>query len=153
MYPRVKNIGGRQYVYLVQGSRKGKKVRQESVSYLGPLSVLTFGIPESIRKKVQRKIGSRSDINWDDLNAKIAKLPMNFDEFAKSKNRRSTLKLREVSRLSLPLDSRRKARVEPPEIFNQRIAGELETIARLSKNTFESMFEQIGPLEYRLRRK
>ncbi|MDG6995825.1 MAG: hypothetical protein JRN52_07875 [Nitrososphaerota archaeon] len=35
------------------GSRSGDKVRQKTVAYLGPLYVLTFGIPKSVREKGQ----------------------------------------------------------------------------------------------------
>ena len=51
MYPRVKEISGRQYVYLVEGVRTGKNVRQNTVAYLGPLLSLTSGIPALVRKK------------------------------------------------------------------------------------------------------
>ena len=80
MYPRVKEISGRQYVYLVEGVRTGKNVRQNTVAYLGPLLSLTSGIPALVRKKAERR--ARMPIDWETVGKKIAKIPVNFDNVA-----------------------------------------------------------------------
>jgi len=65
LYPRVKEISGRKYVYLVAGARIRDKVTQRTLAYLGPLSVLAFGIPESTKRKTERKV--RELIDWKNL--------------------------------------------------------------------------------------
>ena len=40
MYVRAKIIGGRRYLYLVEGVREGGRTRQRVVSYLGPIALL-----------------------------------------------------------------------------------------------------------------
>ena len=130
------------------GARSGDKVRQKTVAYLGPLSVLTFGIEKSVREKAERKAGE--PVDWQVVQEKIALMPIKFDEFTSSKKRAATLKTR--ARLQTEIPGARTTPQEPSILLSQRAPGELEAIARLSQRSFRSTFQQIGPYRYRLRR-
>ena len=151
MYPRIKKIAGREYVYLVTGSRSGDKIRQKTVAYLGPLSILTFGIPKSVRENAELRAGK--SIDWESVKEKIASMPVKFDEFADSRKRTASLKTRALLEVEAPVRKISSARLQKPsELLLQRAPGELEVLALLSKQSFESMFQQVGPYRYRLRR-
>lgn len=144
MYPRIKEISGKQYVYLVEGVRSGAYTRQKTLAYLGPLATLTFGIPLSVRIGVQRKL--KRDIDWALITRKITKLPVRYDEFA-SKRRGLSARIKDRK---MP----RRVKLEksdPSKLLQERELGELYALARLSKLSFESRFEKVGPFAYRLR--
>ena len=151
MYPRVKEIAGKQYIYLVEGVRQGSKVRQNTVAYLGPLSVLLFGIPLYVRKKVERRAKNR--IDWDSVEKQIAKIPVNFETLVNSRRRVVSLRARAQFKKSLPGTTlTTSVSTTPKDLLLQRTPGELEALAQLSKRGFDSMFQQIGRYEYKLRR-
>lgn len=138
-------------MYLVRGSRSGDKVRQKSVAYLGPLSVLTFGIPKSVREKAELRAGE--SIEWNVIRKKIASMPVKFDEFIASKNRIATLKTRALLQTKIPIKEIISAiPQDPAKLLLQRAPGELEALTRLSQRSFRFMFQQHGPYSYRLRR-
>jgi hypothetical protein len=147
LYPRVKTIGGRQYVYLVSGVRSGGKVSQKTVAYLGPLSEVTYGIPAKVRREVARK--TRMKVDWKSVSERISRMPVDFDDLLKSRRRAQTLRLRYASprKFAVP----RKRVRDPQSLLRERVPGELEALTRLAKLSFDSMFEQTGPREYRLR--
>lgn len=146
MYPRIKEISGTQYVYLVEGVRDGSNIHQKTLAYLGSLSSLFFGIPLSVKNRVECKL--KRDINWSQINEKIAKMPMRFDEFAA--NRRS-LNARVSARISSTNIKSRRPAPEPLRLLSERVPGELDALSTLARLSFESKFEQIGPYTYRLR--
>ncbi|MHB2035179.1 MAG: hypothetical protein ACYCPW_00345 [Nitrososphaerales archaeon] len=151
MYPRVKEIASKQYIYLVEGVRQGSKVRQSTVAYLGPLSVLTFGIPSTVRKKAERR--ARVQIDWETVEKQIAKIPVKFEALVNSRRREVSLRARAQFKKSPPSNIiSANISATPKELLLQRAPGELEALAQLSKRGFDSMFQQIGPYEYKLRR-
>ncbi len=146
MYPRVKEIAGRQYVYLVEGVRTGRKVRQSTVAYLGPLLSLTSGIPAPLRKKAERR--ARAPIDWEAVRRKIAQIPVNFDDVAGRQT--DSIRARNMFRRSF-VQKRAYVTKTPRELLLQRAPSELEALTRLAKRGFDSMFQQVGPYEYKLR--
>lgn len=57
MYARKKRISGRNYIYIVEAVREGKKVRQKIVAYLGPV-----GLGEKAAKQRLRKLRKKERI-------------------------------------------------------------------------------------------
>jgi hypothetical protein len=146
MYPRIKEISGRQYIYLVEGVRDGSNIRQKTLAYLGSLSTLSFGIPLSVRDKVERKLCR--DINWPQITRKITKMPVRFDEFA---TKRRGLYARIKAQESSPSVKSRRLPPDPSRLLGERVLGELDALAKLARRSFKSKFEQTGPYAYRLR--
>ena len=146
MYPRVKEISGRKYVYLVAGARIRDKVTQRTLAYLGPLSVLAFGIPESTKRKTERKV--RELIDWKNLGKRIKRFPVEFNDFDGS--RRPSLRARAVFRQRLPRRINAVTR-DPSRLLAQRTPGELEALTRIADRNFKSTFRKIGPYTYELR--
>src|SRR5438094_9745940 len=83
MFVRVKKVGPRRYAYLVDGVREGKRVRQRTLCYLGPVSKIVSGIPENVRKKIEE----RFQVNWDKINYEIRRIPLTFEEISRQDGR------------------------------------------------------------------
>lgn len=77
MYVRTKTTGGKRYAYLVDGRRDGGRVRQRVVCYLGPLVTVATEIPDAVKVGAQR-----SDIDWDEVNRQVAKIPLTVEELS-----------------------------------------------------------------------
>jgi hypothetical protein len=146
MYVRSKTISERKYLYLVEGSRFGKRVQQTSVCYLGPLWKLYTGVPVPVRRKVESKIGRKAD--WESITESITKIPISFEELERMKS----------SLYSQSLEFRKKKRPRGKnypfrmrDILGRREKGELRALAKLADIGFKERFEQIDEKTYRLR--
>ncbi len=135
MFVRVKKIGLRRYAYLVEGVREGKRVRQRTLFYLGPVSKLASGIPEDTR----RRVGKRFQVDWDKTNEEIRRIPLTFEE------------LSEARRLQYAVSVKMRRSGFRSQGGLPRAKGELSVLARLAAIRFREMFEEIGKNEYRMR--
>lgn len=135
MFVRAKKVGPRRYAYLVEGVREGRRVRQRTLCYLGPVWKLASGIPDDTR----RRVGERFQVDWNRINAEIDRLPLTFEELSEARRARYAVSVRTRqagfrSQGGLP-----------------RAEGELSALSRLATARFREMFEQIGDREYRMR--
>lgn len=150
MFVRSKNIAGRKYLYLVEGRRLDGRVKQFSLSYLGPLWKLYAGIPDQTKKRVEAKIGKKPD--WKRVTAAIAKIPISLEELELLRKNQFSRSL--YFRKRRYARSRRSKNFSPKRKFDfldQREKGELKALARLAARSFEERFEQIDELTYRMR--
>lgn len=136
MFPRVKRIAGRRYVYLVEGVREGLRVRQNTLCYLGPLSKLASGVPVGVRNKAV--IGLQ--IDWREIEEKIGKMPLTFDELSVARR----------DRLVRSIEERRNGG-RPTQGDRPRAEGELSSLSSIAATRFRDLFEQIGERAYRMR--
>ena len=136
MYVRARRVGARRYGYLVEGVREGKRVRQKTLLYLGPIWKLTAGpIPETIKSKA----GKRFKVDWNRVSRDLARIPLTFEELALARQRRFAIAAEQRqpglrTRGGLP-----------------RARGELSALARIGEARFNQMFERVGDNRYRLR--
>ena len=135
MFLRVKKIGSRKYAYLVEGVREGERVRQRTLCYLGPVSKLSHGIPDSTRKKVE----GRFPVNWDRLNDSIRRIPLTFEEMSEARRKQYAVSIR----------TRRTGFRTQGSM--PRTKGEVSALSRLAAVKFREMFEEIGERKYRMR--
>ena len=135
MFLRLKKVGSRRYAYLVDGIREGKRVKQRTLCYLGPVSNLFYGIPDDLRRRVEE----RFQVNWDRINDEIRRIPLSFEEISEARRKQyaASIRTRQMgfrSRGDLP-----------------RTKGELSALSRLAAIRFREMFEEIGERQYRMR--
>ena len=135
MFVRVKKVGPRRYAYLVDGVREGKRVRQRTLCYLGPVSKIVSGIPENDRRKIEE----RFQVSWDKINYEIRRIPLTFEEISRARRAQFAVSIRNRkmgfrSQGDLP-----------------RAEGELAALSKLAAIKFRKMFEEIGEREYRMR--
>ena len=136
MYVRARRVGQRRYAYLVEGVREGKRVRQKTLLYLGPLWKLASGpIPDTIKNKAEK----RFKVDWNRVGRDLARIPLTLEELTLARKRRfaTSVMTRQPglrSRGSLP-----------------RAKGELSALSRIGAARFNQMFERIGDTRYRLR--
>src|SRR2546425_10555926 len=135
MFVRVKKIGLRRYAYLVEGVREGKRVRQKTLFYLGPVSKLASGVPEDTR----RRVGKRFQVDWDRTNEEIRRVPLTFEELSQARRMQYAVSI-----------GTRQSGVRSQGGL-PRAKGELSVLARLAATRFREMFEEIGEREYRMR--
>jgi hypothetical protein len=135
MYVRVKEIGPRRYVYLVEGVRKGGRVSQKSLCYLGPIARLASGIPDETKKKVERQL----QVDWKRVTESIRRIPLTFDE------------LSEARRAQYATSMLTRSRGLRTQGNRPRIEGELSALSKLASTRFREMFEEIGERKYRMR--
>ena len=103
---------------------------------------------ESVREKAELR--SDESIDWELVKEKIAMMPVKFDEFAASKRRTASLKTRVLLEAEALIRKMSSARLQKPsELLLQRALGELVVLVLLSKQSFESTFQQVGPYRYR----
>ncbi|MDG6925944.1 MAG: hypothetical protein JRN09_05275 [Nitrososphaerota archaeon] len=136
MFVRAKAVGRRRYLYLVEGRRDGGKVKQSTLCYLGPLSKLSSGVPEAIR----RRVDARLSVNWKKVNEEIGRLPLTFEELSEA--RRAQFELSASSRTR---------RGRPTQGDLPRTEEELSALSRLAALRFEQLFEEPGVLTFRMR--
>ena len=129
-------------MYLVEGERSGKIVRQKTLSYLGPLPKLACGISLQLRKRIESQV--KQKIDWDLIAAKIRKIPLRFDELMelRSNNYSSAIKFRNLRENPKPI--KYAVADSPSKILQERTPGELAALTKLSAMEFERMFKQIG---------
>ena len=126
----------RRYAYLVEGVREGKRVRQKTLLYLGPIWKLASGpIPDMIKSKAEK----RFKVDWERVSRELARIPLTFDELALARKRR----------FAMTIMTRRpglRSRGGLP-----RAKGELSALSRIGAARFDQMFERVGDTRYRLR--
>lgn len=132
MFVRIKKIGGRRYAYLAEGVRVGGRVRQRTLCYLGPLVEVAFGVSEERRRKPE--LTARPD--WSLVNAKLRAIPLTFDELGRARARRylDAVKGRRQGFLSGGT--------------RERVEGEPDALAAMSRAKFGSMFRKVGERRY-----
>ena len=135
MFVRVKKVGSRRYAYLVIGRRKGERLRQKTVFYLGPISKLVYGVPVDTRRKVRRPFR----VDWDKIEDSIARIPLSFEELSEARH----------TEYFMPSWARPKG--FPARDPKPRAPGELSALIELAAKKFDEMFEEIGEREYRMR--
>jgi hypothetical protein len=146
---RAKQISGRKYLYLVEGKRVSGKVKQTTVSYLGPLWRLYTGVPDQTRRRVEEKIGRKLD--WNRITRAIIKVPISLEELEKLRTSQysSSLVFRKRIRSKV---SRASSSRERPNFYRQRAKGELKALAKLASIGFEERFEQTGNRTFKMKR-
>ncbi len=136
MYVRVKKIGLKRYAYLAEGLSKNGRVKQKTLAYLGPIVKVAVGVPDEVRKKVDRKIG----VDWNKINMDIRKIPLEFGE------------LQEMRRNQLPTVFGIRQRFPSARRGGMpRAEGELTALTTIAKKSFNEMFELVGDRIYRMR--
>ena len=136
MFVRAKRVGGRRYLYLVEGERDGKRVRQKTLCYLGPLSRVASGVPEAVRKGVD----ARLSVDWKQVNDQIGRIPLTFEELSEARRAQFVASARA-----------RGQRARPTQGELPREGGELSALSKLAEHRFKEMFEETAELAYRLR--
>ncbi|SRR5712692_2434591 len=136
MFARVKEVAGRRYVYLVEGARDGQRVIQKTLCYLGPLPRLASGVPE----ETKRKIDETFSVDWREIEDRISRIPLNFEEL-------------EVARRERFARSAREGRRNGPSTRGERprTQGELDALFIITATRFRELFEEIGEQAYRMR--
>lgn len=131
MYVRVKRIGSKRYVYLAEGVSENGHVRQKTLSYLGPITRVASGIPNDNRRRVEQKIGA---VDWNKVNMGLRRIPLEFEE------------VEEMKREWLPkvLARRWKAARDVGRGNRPRAEGELTALIRMSRNSFNRLFETLA---------
>jgi hypothetical protein len=136
VFVRTKKVGGRRYLYLVEGKRDGESVRQKTLCYLGPLSKLTSGVPEAVKTRIDVRLR----VDWKGVNDQIGRIPLTFEE------------LSEARRAQFATSARARAqRVHPTQGDLSRTEGELSALSKLAEHRFKELFEETGALAYRMR--
>lgn len=148
MFVRAKEVDGKRYAYLVEGRRTGKRVRQETVCYLGPLSTLAAGVPSTVRRRVEEKV-ARIRVNWKAINDQIRRIPLTFEEMSEMRLRQYVLAMK--PRNSGSGRGETASPLQPKALLQQRAEGELVSLSRLARLRFSEMFEEIGQGGYRMR--
>lgn len=134
MYLRLKSVRGRRYAYLVEGQREGNRVRQKVVRYLGPLSRVGFGIPESLMVQ-----DGEATIDWKSVNEAVARIPMTFDELSEARLLRYPAAIRD-RRMGFPTGGTRG-----------RVRGEEDALVALASAKFGQAFTELGKGRYRMK--
>ncbi len=135
MFVRVKKIGPRRYVYLVEGVREGGRVSQKSLCYLGPVARLASGIPDDIRKKVERQF----QVDWKRVSESIRRMPLTFEELSEAR------RAQYASSIMVRTRGLRTQGNRP------RVEGELSALSKLASTRFDEMFDEVGERKYRMR--
>lgn len=147
MFVRVKEVAGRRYLYVVDGRRSGKTVRQRVLCYLGPLSTLASGIPDDVRRRVERE--NPDILDWKKIIEQVKRIPLRFEEISDIRKRQYALA---VKARNLPLKlPPPEGRVTPRVVFEQRSVGELSALSRLAARGFQETYEELGDRRYRMR--
>lgn len=149
MFVRVKKISGRRYLYLVEGIRSKKKVRQRTLAYLGELSELACGVSKSKRMKIESKLGRKAD--WAKIRDQIRQIPLSFQELNGMRRRQFAISVKSRDKSGLIRRRNDKLRVTPSEIFSQRTEGELRILTKLATISFRKRFQKIGERAYQMR--
>ena len=136
MFVRARRVGARRYAYLVEGVREGKRVKQKTLLYLGPIWKLAAGpIPDTIKSKAEK----RFKVDWNRVSRDLARIPLTFEELALARQKRYAISV--MTRQAGP-----RSRGNLP-----RARGELSALSRIATTRFNQMFERVGDTRYRLR--
>jgi hypothetical protein len=130
MYVRVKQIGSKRYAYLAEGRSENGKVRQKVLAYLGPLTKMARGVPDTVMRRVDGRLGQ---VEWDRINVSIRDIPLTFEEW------------QEVKKDMLPrvLSKREDRAREKGRGSRPRIEGELAALTLIARKRFSEMFETL----------
>ena len=134
MFLRLKEISGRRYVYLVEGTRNGTRVKQRVVRYLGPVSRIALGVPPELATD---RGGKR--IDWKVVRDAAARIPLTFEELSDAKRQR----------FALVLSTRRQGFLTRGT--RPRVQGEEDALSRLAASSFKEKFVEIGKNRYRMK--
>ena len=145
MFVKVKVIAGRRYVYIAEGARTGKQVKQKTY-YLGSLSNLAYGIPEDLKRKIEAK--NPNIKNWDKITKEIRRIPLKFEEVSNLKPEQYA---QMIKAKSLPVTSKKmNEQVTPSMVFKQRREGELLALSIIVKKRFQETYTELGDGKLRL---
>ncbi len=130
MYVRIKKIGSKRYAYLAEGRSENGKVRQKTLAYLGPVTKIARGVPDSVMKRVDSHLVA---VDWERINISIRDIPLTFEEW------------QEVKREMIPrvLASRQDRARETGRGSRARVRGELAALTLIAKKRFGEMFETL----------
>src|SRR2546428_9640939 len=134
MLVRIKKVGSTRYVYLVEGTRKGRHEGRGTVRSLGPIQKLVYGVPTATR----RRVGKLFRVDWDNVEDSIARIPLSFEELSEARH----------TEYFMPNWARHRLRIKDTK---PRAPGELSALIELAAKKFDEMFEEIGEREYRMR--
>ncbi len=138
MFVRAKRVGSKRYMYLAEGVREGRRVRQRILCYLGPLSRLVAGVPDDVRRRVEQRV---QPVDWEKVNREIRRIPLTFEELSDARRAQYAALVR----------ARRSGFRGRTQGDLPRARGELFVLSRLARIRFREMFETVGPSEYRMR--
>ncbi|MFQ6095406.1 MAG: hypothetical protein ACE5NN_04620 [Candidatus Bathyarchaeia archaeon] len=147
MFVRVKEVAGRRYLYVVDGRRRGKKVRQRVLCYLGTLTTLASGIPEDMKRRVERE--NPDILDWKKIIEQVKRIPLRFEEISDIRKRQYALAIK-ARNLPLKLPPP-EVKMTPSAVFEQRRDGELSALSRLAARGFRETYEELGEGRYRMR--
>ncbi len=136
MFVRAKRVRSRRYLYLVEGERSGLDVRQKTLSYLGPLSKLIAGVPGPVKERVD----GRLRVDWKKVGDEIGRIPLSFEELSEARRAQFSASVKTRTR-----------RGRPAQGALPRTDGELSALSKMSANRFAELFEESGPLAYRMK--
>lgn len=119
--------GRREAICLPGGRRKGGRVRQRTLCYIGPLWKLVSGAPDDVRKKAEG-----FNVDWKKANDEIRQIPITFDELSEARRAQYALAIR----------MRRQGVRTQGDL--PRAKGELSALSTLAQAKFREMFEEVG---------
>ncbi len=137
MFLRTKDISGKRYIYLAEGKRTGKKVKQK-VYYLGPLSKLVYGIPDDLKRKTEAK--TPNTLDWTKITENLKKIPFRFTEIPKNRSKQYAIATKAKNIQFRYINQ--KTNVTPTEIYKQRKEGELLALSKISKKRFQEIYHE-----------
>jgi hypothetical protein len=135
VFVRIKRTRGRRYVYVVEGVRKGDRVGQKVVCYLGPLPRVAYGVPAEVAARAAR----RRDIDWRLVNDAISRIPLTFEELSEARRASHSAAVGARRQGFLTQGSRR------------RVAGEGDALCALASSKFHEIFVEAGKERFKLR--
>jgi len=146
VFVRLKEVAGRRYVYLVDGKRRGGRVRQKVLRYLGALPSLASGIPEDVKRRAEEGTSSKV-FDWNEITEQVKRIPLRFEELSEMRMRQYALAVKARSlKITFP-----EVKADPSITFKQRSDGELSALSKLAAKRFQQEFEELGEGRYRLR--
>ncbi len=130
MYVRVKKIGSKRYASLTENQSKNGRVKQKTLAYIGPVTRIARGVPDSMMKRASARIDG---VDWRKINMSIRDIPLTFEEW------------QEVKREMLPslLASRQGRARDKGRGSRPRTKGELKALTLIAKQRFDEMFETL----------
>lgn len=147
MFVKIKVISGRRYVYIAEGVRTGKQVKQKTY-YLGSLSNLAYGIPDDLKQKIESK--NPNIKNWDKITQEIRRIPLTFEEVS---NINPEQYAQTVKAKSFTFNPKKMydEQVTPSIVFKQRREGELLALSIIVKKRFQETYTELDDGKLRLK--
>ena len=132
MFVRLKTVKGRRYAYLVEGVRRGDRVSQRVVCYIGPVADAAFGAPGSVRSR-------NPQVDWARVNASLRRMPLRFDELQAARLR------------AFPIASKWRQGGFVSRGTRERVEGEEEALCKTASARFGRMFAEVAKGRYRMK--